>query len=87
MFKTINETIKVTSSFFLDNVIPEKFEWNGKQYVVKNYKLIHKARKGSGKMFFFDVQDEKDLFKLSFDTKSLEWELNEVYVRTNQRTN
>ncbi|PIY95954.1 MAG: hypothetical protein COY66_05460 [Candidatus Kerfeldbacteria bacterium CG_4_10_14_0_8_um_filter_42_10] len=80
MFKTLNETIKVTSSFFRDQVTPEKFEWNGKQYIVKNSKLIHKARKGAGKMFFFDVQDDNNLFKLSFDTKSLEWELNQVYI-------
>jgi hypothetical protein len=80
MFKTINETIKVTSSFFRDRVTPEKFEWNGQQHIIEKSKLVHAAKKGEGKMFFFDVNDNRDFYKLSFDTKSLEWELNQVFI-------
>ncbi len=79
MYETINEPVKVLVSFFKNRVRPLAFEWHGRRYPVKQVNLIHSARKGEARVYFFSVSDDTNYFRLAFDTKTLEWELQEMY--------
>lgn len=80
MFQTVNETVPVVVSFRGNRIVPILFEWGGKQYRVKQVNLLHAARNGGGKVYFFHVSDEANSYKLAFDSRKLEWELQEIYA-------
>lgn len=80
MYQTVNETVPVVVAFRGNRIVPILFEWGGKRYRVKAVNLIHAARNGDGKVLFFNVSDEANSYKLAFDSKKLEWELQEVYA-------
>lgn len=80
MFQTVNETVPVIVSFNGNRVVPILFEWAGKRYRIRAVNLLHVARNGEGKRYFFNVSDEANSYKLAFDSKTLEWELQEIYA-------
>lgn len=79
MFETINESVKVLVSFDKNMVKPLAFYWANKKYEIEKVNLIHEARRGDHKIYFFSVSDSVNFYRLSFDTKTLEWNLEEMY--------
>jgi hypothetical protein len=47
---------------------------------LKNVNLVHSAREGAKRVFFFSVSDADNYFKLKLDPTSLEWRLVELYT-------
>ncbi|MFH1598617.1 MAG: hypothetical protein ABIB97_06185 [Patescibacteria group bacterium] len=79
MYETINEPIKVLVSFGLNKMRPLVFEWRGKRYIVNKVNLVHCQKAGNDKLYHFSVSDEANYFKLSFNTRDFNWQLEELY--------
>jgi hypothetical protein len=60
-------------------VMPYKIRWQGRDYVMKKLSYHHKIRQGRTIMHIFHVTDGAMDFRLSLDTDSLHWMLEEVY--------
>lgn len=75
----VNEPVEVRVDFCNRRVLPRAMSWNNRLYAVKSINMIHSARNGASKLFFFSVSDDINYFKLQLDTESLEWRLIEMY--------
>lgn len=80
MYELINEPIDVLVNFAGKRVAPQVFKWNGREYKIKQVNLIHHAREGTKRIFYFSVSDLTNYFKLRFDPEFMEWELVELYT-------
>lgn len=80
MYETINEPIKVLVSFSPDNMKPLVFEWRGQKYPIDKINLVHCQKVGNDKLYHFSVSDEINYFKLSFNTRDFNWQLEELYT-------
>lgn len=76
----VNEPIKVLVKFSGNKVVPVVFAWQNRRYKINKVNLIHVARKGANKVYFFSVSDQANYYRLCFDTGDLSWELNEIYT-------
>jgi len=79
MHETINEPIKVLATFASRGLKPLSFEWRGKRYAVKDIDLVHVAKDGDARVYYFDVTNDPNHFSLSLHTGTMEWKLNELY--------
>jgi hypothetical protein len=79
MHEVINEPVKVLAHFVGNSIKPLAFEWRGKRYPVKDIDLVHVARDGDGSVYYFDITDDPNHFSLSFHTRTMAWQLNELY--------
>lgn len=80
MYDLVNEPVEIFVAFYHKRVAPCVMKWNGKKYDIKQVNLVHAAREGSKKIFYFSVSDMLNYFKLRFDPESLEWRLVEIYT-------
>jgi hypothetical protein len=80
MHEVLNDPIDVIVSFAGSRVIPKRFRWNEKDYDIKNVNLVHTAREGTKRIFYFSVSDLTNYFKLRLDPEFLEWRLVELYT-------
>jgi len=80
MLEQINEPIEVATVFKQGRIIPFKFFWKGREYLVKKINLNYSTWEGRSKIYFFAVSDNTNYFKLQFDSNSLHWTLLESYV-------
>ena len=80
MYETINEPVEVLVSFDKDKILPMFFKWRQQRYRVERVNLIHSQRNGEGKIYYFNVSDQTNYFKLSFSTQTLRWQLDELYT-------
>lgn len=76
---TVNEPIKVLVKFIGNKILPIAFDWQNRRYKIDQVNLIHVAKKGNNKLYFFSVSDKANFYRLCFNTGDLSWELNEVY--------
>ena len=81
MYDYIDEPVEVTVDFSWPKVRPQRMRWNNRDYPIERVNLIHAAREGDKRLFYFSVSDQNtaNFFKLRFDTETLEWRLVEVY--------
>ena len=79
MYETINEPIKVLVSFGPDKMRPLVFSWRGQKYPIDKINLVHWQKVGNDKLYHFSVSDKTNYFKLSFNTKDFNWQLEELY--------
>lgn len=80
MLEIINEPIDILVSFGQDNkVLPLYFKWRNKRYKIDKLNLVHKKTDGSGTIYYFNVSDSTNYFKLSFSTKNMNWRIEELY--------
>ncbi len=63
-----------------NKVTPLIFRWRGKRYPVTKLNLIHRQRDGEDVIYYFNVSDSANYFKLAFSTKRLSWRLAEWYA-------
>ena len=80
MLEQINEPIEVIVKFARDQVVPVKFLWQTKEYLVKKVNLVYSRSEGKTKFYFFAVSDNANYFKLQLNSDTLSWTLLETYV-------
>jgi galactose mutarotase-like enzyme len=80
MQTSLNDPIDVVVSFAHNRVQPRVMRWNGREYKIERVNLVHSAREGAKRLFFFSVSDSTNAFKLKLDTDLLEWRLVELGV-------
>ena len=79
MLEVINEPISILVNFGNNKVVPLFFKWRNKRYKIENLNLVHKKRDGDSMIYYFNVSDKANYFKLSFATKDLSWRIDELY--------
>lgn len=79
MIEVINEPISILVNFGNNKVLPLFFQWRNKKYKVEKLNLVHKKRDGADTIYYFNVTDKTNYFKLSFSTKNLGWRIEELY--------
>lgn len=79
MHEIIDEPIDVLVSFSHNRVIPKQMHWNNRDYTIEQVNLVHTAREGTKRVFYFSVSDLHNYFKLKLDPEYLEWKLVELY--------
>ena len=96
MHEVINEPIEVLASFSPvltcmrqpaskpciagNKVMPLLFRWLGKKYQVEKLNLVHRERDGEDIIYYFNVSDNANYFKLAFSTRRMSWRLAEWYA-------
>ena len=87
----IDEPVDMLVSFRDNRVIPKRMRWNMRDYDIKTVNLVHTAREGAKRVFYFSISDGftsarggsasgGNYFKLKLDPESLEWRLVETYT-------
>ena len=76
----IDEPVDVLVAFHENRVTPKRMRWNSREYDISTVNLIHTAREGQKRVFYFSVSDLTNYFKLKLDPESLEWRLLETYT-------
>lgn len=79
MHQFLNDPIDVTVDFSGRRVRPKEVRWSNRSYLIPQVNLIHGAREGTKRIFYFSVSDNSNFMKLRFDTETLEWRLVEFY--------
>ncbi len=76
----INERVSMISSYSQEKnrFIPYKMRWRLRDYFIKHLAYHHKIREGRNLFHIFHVTDGNLDFRISFDTESLAWILEEV---------
>ena len=80
MFEQVNEPIEVISKFAENKLIPVKFLWQGREFIVQKVNLTYSTWEGRSKIYYFAVSDSMNYFKLRFDSEKLSWTLLESYT-------
>lgn len=80
MYTVLNDPVEVIVSFAHNRVRPMRMRWNEREYDFKQVHLIHTAKEGTKRIFYFSLSDTVNAFKLKLDAELLEWHLVEVYV-------
>jgi ribosomal protein L24E len=76
----INEPVDVLVAFHENRVVPKRMRWNSREYEIRSVNLVHTAREGAKRVFYFSVSDLTNYFKLKLDPEFLEWQLVETYT-------
>lgn len=79
MLESINEPISILVNFGDNKVLPLFFQWRNRRYKIEKLNLVHKKRDGTDTIYYFNVTDKTNYFKLSFSTKNLGWRIEELY--------
>jgi len=79
-FNQINEVIEVVAIFRANKANPVKFAWQGREYKIEKLNLMHSRFEGRSKIYYFEVSDKVNYFKIKFDTDKLIWTLIETYA-------
>lgn len=80
MHQLLNDPVEVTVDFFGRRVRPKEVRWGNHRYPTPRVNLVHGAREGIKRIFYFSVSDDNNFMKLRFDTETLEWRLVELYT-------
>lgn len=80
MHEILNDPIDVRVDFVGNRVRPHEVRWGKHTYPMRSVNLVHGAREGNRRVFYFSVSDETTFMKLRFDTEMMEWRLVEIYT-------
>jgi hypothetical protein len=80
MFTEVNEIVEVAVVFKKNKAVPVLMKWNGRDYKINKVNLIHEQYQGGTLVYCFSVSDTSNSFKLLFNTKNLQWVLEQVYM-------
>lgn len=80
MHQFLNDPVEVTVHFSGRHVRPKEVRWDNRLYPIPHVNLVHSAREGTKRIFYFSVSDNNNFMKLRLDTESLEWRLIEFYA-------
>ena len=76
----INQKIKVGAVFEGSLIKPKWFIWVNKKFEVKKVAMRWKSIQGAAVILHFSVTDEKTLYQLSLNQKTMEWTLEKIGV-------
>lgn len=81
MITPINEpvSVKLVYSSLKQTVYPEKIYWRNKVYLITKVGLHHVYKEGETLKHIFTVVSKETAFRLSLDTQTLHWTLEEIY--------
>lgn len=79
MHTYFDDPVEVLVLFREDKAIPYAFIWNNRKVKVKDINLVHESRDGRAKLVHFAVSDHANAYKLTFNTDTLKWRLEDVY--------
>ena len=80
MHEILNDRVEVTVEFKGHRVHPKIIYWDKHEYMMPQINLVHSAREGQSRIFYFSVSDPSTFMKLRFDTERMEWRLIEIYT-------
>lgn len=80
MHEFLNDPVDVAVDFAGRRIRPRQVRWGKRTYDIQNTNLVHGAREGTKRVFYFSVSDAANFMKLRLDTETLEWRLVEVYA-------
>jgi hypothetical protein len=76
MITNIHIPIDVSADFCRKNLVfPKYFYWNGNRYDINKVELMYKKYQGQRVIYYFEVTDKANYFKISFDSLNLRWYL------------
>jgi hypothetical protein len=80
MLEQIHEKISVITVHNRQKhiVMPYKIRWQGRDYIISKIGFHHKIWQGRNRVHIFSVSTGAIDFRLSYDTESLDWTLEEV---------
>lgn len=80
MVTAIHEPISVLTLYHYPThtVIPKKIQWKGRTYLIDKLGHHHTVKKGEKLVHIFSVCTRTLALRLSFDTETLEWILEEI---------
>jgi ribosomal protein L36 len=80
-YEDLFEPIEVVTYFREGKIIPLKFRWNGRVYIIRHVHGQWKQRQGYATQFYFSTRsDGADFFELMFDTGDFSWKLARVCI-------
>ncbi len=81
MNETVGEKISVVSVYNAQegSIMPRKIKWHGREYSINKLGYHHSVREGRTLLHIFHVTDGTTAFRLSLNTETLHWTLEEVY--------
>jgi Domain of unknown function (DUF6504) len=78
-YENLFEPIEVVTYFREGKIIPLKFRWNGRIYIVRHVHGQWKERQGYAQQYHFSIRcDGIDCYELLFDTGDFSWQLARV---------
>lgn len=80
MYEEINESVQVAALFKHGELVPLKFLWKGREFLVRVVNLSYSRYEGRAKVYYFAVSDNNNYFKLRFNSDDFNWVLSETYV-------
>ncbi len=80
MYELINEKVSVIAVYSREEgrVMPRKIRWQGRDYLIKRLTYYHRIRHGRLLLHIFHVTDGTTDFRLSLNSETLHWTLEEV---------
>ncbi len=79
MLSDVNEVVEVLTVFKKNLVWPKALKWNGRVYQINKVNMRHQTLDGQTLVHYFSVSNNDNFFKLAFNTKNLQWKLEQVY--------
>jgi len=80
MLEKINEPIEVIVYFHDGQVRPLRFKWRAQVYDNLKINLIHHNGSVEDKVYYFNVSDVVNSFRLSLSPSNMTWKLEELYT-------
>ena len=82
MFEQINEPIKVLASFSKGVITPHQFSWQHRLIKIAQINLVHPLKDGAVTHHVFFVSSATANYKITFNTVTLKWYLEQIYETT-----
>lgn len=76
----VYEKVKVGVIFDKQKVVPKWFVWGKDKHQVTKIEQIWRTKEGEAPLLFFMVNDGSNAYEIRFNQKSLDWELEKVYM-------
>lgn len=80
MYKNIDQPVKVGVKFTDGKAEPVWFFWKNRKYTIEEINLYHRTFEGEAPVHHFSVTTKGGVYKLSFDGKKLNWNLDELWM-------
>lgn len=78
-YQKTTKAITVAALFSHGKITPLAFKWGQKKYTVKKINLTYPKYQGQTKLWYFSITTPSDTFLLSYNTRSFNWFLEQIY--------
>ena len=77
IFERIDQPVEVLVAFRDSRPEPMMFRWGNRYYQIRRVQTIYAERHEIGRRMIFSVSDDRDVFRLSFQSDTMRWNLEE----------